>query len=152
MVLSCLLYALSLEEWAMLLTQRETAEAQDGSKGRSSTRSSYYSSVTIARAQAIGKRTAEFQRGFMAERMDSGSRETPRNGGVRDNKRKGRKARLSKDRMLWANRRRETVGSGKSHRKTLTLVGAACCYWLLSGAAAEGQGFQKLPRAGARGN
>lgn len=86
----------------MLLTQRETAEAQDGSKDRSSTRSSYYSSVTITRAQAIGKRPAEeFQRGVMAERMDSGSRETPRNGGVRDNKRKGRKARLSKDRMLW---------------------------------------------------
>lgn len=35
----------------------------------------------------------------MAERMDSGSRETLRNGGVRDNKRKARKARLSKVRM-----------------------------------------------------
>lgn len=58
-------------------------------------------SVTITRAQAMGKRPAEFQRGVMAERMDSGSGETPRNGGVRDNKRKGRKARLSKDRMLW---------------------------------------------------
>lgn len=43
----------------------------------------------------------EFQRGVMAERMDSRSRETLRNGGVRDNRRKGRKARLSKDRMLW---------------------------------------------------
>lgn len=50
----------------------------------------------------MGKRPAEeFQRGVMAERMDSGSRETLRNGGVRDNKRKGRKATLSKDRMPW---------------------------------------------------
>lgn len=67
-----------------------------------STRSSYCSSVTITRAQAMGKRPAEeFQRVVMAERMDSGNRETLRTGGVRDNKRKGRKARLSKDRMPW---------------------------------------------------
>lgn len=47
----------------------------------------------------MGARPAEeFQKVVMAERMDRGSRETLRNGGVRDNKRKGRKARLRKDR------------------------------------------------------
>lgn len=63
----------------------------------------------------MGKRPAEeFQRVVMAERMDSGNREALRTGGVRDNKRKGRKARLSKDRMPWPTGKEKQWARGRA--------------------------------------
>lgn len=54
--------------------------------------------VTITMAVENDQRTAEeFQRVAKAERMGSGSRETQRNDGHTNSKRKGRKARPSKD-------------------------------------------------------
>lgn len=147
MALSRLLCSLSLEDWAELVTQKKPQKLRMVAKAQAvseAVTALVVTAVTITMAVENDQRTAEeFQRVAKAERMGIGSRETQRNDGHRNSKRKGRKARPRYQ-------RREAVGSGNSRPRTITLVGDACCYLLLSAAGVEGHGFQKLPRAAAQ--